>query len=239
MKSLWLVSILLLLAAGCVSIKPKGLTRDAGRGTDSGRGTRNSIGTRDAGRGTHFITRSMSGVMLYKATLDIRKHHLTGLLVIKRMDSATSPGNTPVETSPVYRIVFANEIGMTFFDLELKADSFKVISCFESLNKKALMKIFETDFRLLTGMYKSETEASYIQSGTGNRVVSTKAGKYSIWQTYAPAGDTLYATNGKSNMADPAIITYSKYADGFPVQIQIENPFIGMTLLIRLLDRKR
>jgi hypothetical protein len=250
MKSLWLVSLLFLLAAGCVSIKPKGLIRDEIGTRDTGHGTRDSIGMRDAGRGkvsghgtdsgrgTDFITRSMSGVTLYKATLDIRKHHLTGLLVIKRMDTDSSPGNAAIATSPVYRIVFANEIGMTYFDLELKSDSFKVISCFESLNKKALMKIFETDVRLLTGMYKSDSEALYIQSGTGNRVVSTKAGKYSIWQTFAPAGDTLYATNGKSNMADPTIISYSKYADGLPARIQIENPFIGMTLLIRLLDRK-
>ena len=154
------------------------------------------------------------------------------------MDSASTTGIAAPEISPVYRIVFANEIGMTFFDLELKHDSYNVIYCFESLNKKALMKIFETDFRLLTDTDTLNSKKYYKQTGTGNVVIEGNSGRYKTWQTFSPSGDTLYTKSGKSTLADPVIISYLKYSEGFPVKITIENPFIGMKLTLRLLDRK-
>lgn len=130
-----------------------------------------------------------------------------------------------------------NEIGMTFFDLEMKTDSFKVISCFESLNKNALMKIFETDFRMLTLDGSLKNEKFYRQDGTNNIVLSGEAGKYKTWQTWSPSADTLYSTAAKSTIADPVIITFDTYKDGFPAKITIENPFIGMKLFLRKLTQ--
>jgi hypothetical protein len=240
MRSSWFVSLLVLLMAACVSIKPGNVTRD-GKVTSDESVTQEV--TRHASRVTADITLHASRVTFYKATLDIKKHHLTGLLIVKRMDSLATPPLAPPQTGrggdfKIYRIVFANEIGMTFFDLELKSDSFRVISCFESLDKKALMKIFETDFRLLTGMDPERNERFYRQSGTNNLVISARAGKYKTWQTFSPSGDTLYKTAGKSTFADPVFISYLKYRDGFPVKITVENPFIGMKWSLRLLDRK-
>jgi len=74
---------------------------------------------------------------LYKGSLDIAKHHLSGLFFMKRIS-----GNS-------IRIVFSNELGMNFFDLELKGDEFIVHSCFPSLDRASLLKILENDFRLL------------------------------------------------------------------------------------------
>ncbi len=260
MKSSWFASIFLILLTGCVTIKPGQLTRGTAwlAGTDKhtrdeggvtksinavpgeGPGKQDTKQGKSTGPGTApkgFIHHP-SGVALFKATLDIKKHHLTGLLVIKRMDSSASSGHDSARVHPVYRIVFANEIGLTFFDLEMKPESFRVVSCFESLNKKALMKILETDFRLLTGMDTLKSGRNYTQSGTNNRVIAGKAGKFSVWHTYSPSGDTLFRTAGKSTIADPAILEYLKYADGYPVKITIKNPFIGLKLSLRLLDRK-
>ena len=74
---------------------------------------------------------------LFTGSLDIKKHHLTGFLLVKKMEDES------------YRIVFTNQVGMTFFDFEVKQNSFRVVYCFESLNRKALIRIFEKDFRLL------------------------------------------------------------------------------------------
>ncbi len=222
MRSSLFVSILALLFTGCVSIKPSELKPL----------------TFDVKQVTTFGPRDFSGVTLFKASLDIKKHHLSGLLIIKRMDSSGDEGKPDSAIHPVFRIVFSNEIGMTFFDLELKSDSFKVISCFESLNKSALMKIFETDFRLLTGIDPLKTKTFYTQTSTKNLVISCNAGRYKTWQTYSPSGDTIFIKAGKSTIADNAIISYRKYANGFPTKITIENNFIGMILSMRLLDRK-
>ena len=228
MKSLWFISILFLLIAGCVPIKPLNVTRDKSRIT-------------------HYASPVTNN--LFKATLDIKKHHLTGLLLIKRMDAPPPPPQTEIAPPPtpsqtgigekggIYRIVFANEMGMTFFDLEIQPDSFKVVSCFESLNKKALMKIFETDFRLLAGIDPVQNEKVYRQKATNNQILYSKSGRYKIWQTYSPSGDTLYSTAGKSSFADPVIIMYFNYKAGFPSKITIKNPVIGMNMSLRLLKR--
>ncbi len=213
MRNSWFVSILMLLLAGCVSIRPQHIARD-----------KSQVMVR-ASRVAAYVPPETSH--LFKATLDIRKHHLTGLLMIKKMGDC--PGT--------YRIVFMNEIGMTFFDLELKPDSLRVVSCFASLNKKALLKIIETDFRVLTCPGSLTDEHPYRQEGTGNLVVSGKSGKYKIWNTWSPAGDTLYSTAVKSTIADPANIRFDKYSDGFPVKISIENPFIGMKISLRKLAK--
>ncbi|MCX6266717.1 MAG: hypothetical protein NTW16_05080 [Bacteroidetes bacterium] len=228
MKSLRSISIIALLIAGCVSIKPQHVTRDKSVTRDEGV-------TRHASRVTNFFSPATSH--LFKATLDIRKHHLTGLLVVKRMDTLppTPPQTGRGEWPGIYRIVFMNEIGLTFFDLEMKTDSFKVISCFESLNKSALMKILETNFRMLTWSGPLKNETPYIQDGTKNIVRSGMAGKYKTWQTFSPSGDTLYTTSSKSNIFDPAIISFAKYSEGFPVKIILENPFIGMKMTLRKL----
>jgi hypothetical protein len=230
MKNSGSISLLALLITGCVSIKPLHVTRDAAHVTCH------------ASRVTRYEFPSASH--LFKATLDIKKHHLTGLLVIKRMETPHQTGDAPPPIPPqmgrgdscgVYRIVFMNEVGMTFFDLEMKTGGFKVISCFESLNRKALIKIFETDFRMLAWNGPLKNEKVYLQNGTSNIIVSGRGGKYKTWQTYSPSGDTLLSMSARSTLADPVIMTFEKYNDGFPAKITIENPVIGMKLLLRRL----
>ena len=74
---------------------------------------------------------------LFQGSFDISKHHISGLFFIKRMPEKT------------FRIVFTNELGMKFFDLEIGNTVFIVHFCYPSLNKKALLKLLGNDFRLL------------------------------------------------------------------------------------------
>jgi len=74
---------------------------------------------------------------LYKATLDIKKQHMSGFLLIKKISDS------------VLRIVFANEIGMTLFDFGFHANEFKVHYVFEPMDRKLLLRLFEKDFRQL------------------------------------------------------------------------------------------
>jgi hypothetical protein len=224
MKSLWSISFLALVISGCISIKPLNVTPDQ------------STVTPYISKGESLTFPDSS--YLFKATLDIRNHHLTGLLLIKQMvaPSPTSLQQNRKDSTGIYRIVFVNEVGMTYFDLEMRTDSFKVISCFTSLNKKSLLRIFETDFRILTWRGTLYREKCYRQAATDARVISGKVRKYVVWQTFSPAGDTLFKTSAKSTIADPVFITYDKYSHGFPLKITLENPFIGMKLTLRKLD---
>ena len=71
---------------------------------------------------------------LYKGSLDISKHHLTGLFYMKRVSKNS------------VRILFSNELGINFFDLELTKDELIVHSCFPSLNRTSLLKLLKNDF---------------------------------------------------------------------------------------------
>ena len=75
---------------------------------------------------------------LYSAKIDVTGKHLSGLVVIKKMpDSST-------------RIVFSNEMGITFFDFEFGKDGgFKVYNIIKQMDKKPLIKTLHKDFELV------------------------------------------------------------------------------------------
>jgi hypothetical protein len=203
--------IMLLLLAGCVSIRPDGDLRRLSPPVNSHAG---------------IVIPFADSSVLYKASLDIRKHHLSGIMVIRQMEEHS------------YRVVFTNQVGMTYFDLSVKVDSFSVIYCFEPLNKKALLKILETDIRLLLPLNgECKTLDSYIQQPSGNLVSRGKCGKYTRWTLHSAQGDTLLYTGGRSNFADAARISFSGYKGVSPSRIQLENPLIKLKLDLRLLRK--
>jgi hypothetical protein len=74
---------------------------------------------------------------LYRTTLDISRHHLTGFIFIKKTSDST------------YRILFSNDFGMQIFDFEFLENKFIVHYCFPSLDKKSLLELLDNDFRML------------------------------------------------------------------------------------------
>ncbi len=74
---------------------------------------------------------------IFKTYINIYNNDFSGIIVIK-----------PVEDDS-YRIVFLNELGMKFFDIEISPDSFIKHKIFESLNRKSLINLLVRDFKLL------------------------------------------------------------------------------------------
>ncbi len=92
---------------------------------------------------------------LYRCLVDgkflLKKFHLSGLLLFKKMEDGTT------------RVVFQNEMGISFFDFEWnEKDEFKVNSIMERLNKPAVIKTLQKDIQLLLlkGLDKT-TERSF------------------------------------------------------------------------------
>jgi|WetSurMetagenome_2_1015567.scaffolds.fasta_scaffold231317_2 hypothetical protein len=203
--------LLLLLLAGCVSTRPDGDLIPVSPPVNI--------------HATTIVPFSDS-TALYKASLDIRKHHLSGIMVMRQMGESS------------YRIVFANQVGMTYFDLSFRADSFNIIYCFDPLNKKALLKILETDFRLLLPFCTGgRTLKSYVEYPSGNHVFKSECKNISLWTMQSARGDTLLYTGGKSNFADAARISFSGYNGASPTRILLENPLINLKLDLRLLRK--
>jgi hypothetical protein len=100
----------------------------------------------------------------YNATVDVIGKHISGLLLFKAMPDSSM------------RVVFTNEVGVTFFDFEFKKDgTFKAHQIIEQMNKKVVITLLRKDFELIMmrGL-TSEKLKSYEQN---NEVFYALAGK--------------------------------------------------------------
>jgi len=71
----------------------------------------------------------------FKASIDVLKNHLTGIIIVKKTDSLTT------------HIIFVTEIGMKMFDFEWKNNNMNAVYVFEPLNKEALINSLKTGFK--------------------------------------------------------------------------------------------
>jgi hypothetical protein len=71
----------------------------------------------------------------FKASIDVLKNHLTGIIIVKKTDSLTT------------HIIFVTEIGMKMFDFEWKNNEMNTAYVFEPLNKESLIKSLKIGFK--------------------------------------------------------------------------------------------
>ena len=77
----------------------------------------------------------------YRASIDVVGKHLSGLFLVKAMPDSSR------------RIVFTNESGVKFFDLEFSNDqSFRVAYIMPQLDRKSIIGLFQNDFELMLGV---------------------------------------------------------------------------------------
>lgn len=74
---------------------------------------------------------------IYKANMDIYGRKSGGIVVIKKIDEH------------FHRVVFTTDFGNKLLDFEVAVDDFKVHFVVDGFNNKRVLKILETDFRLL------------------------------------------------------------------------------------------
>jgi hypothetical protein len=157
---------------------------------------------------------------LFRATMDVMDHHMTGLMLIKRTSDTS------------FRINFSNEVGMTFFDLESTTGKMKVISVFPDMNRKSLLSMLDTDFKML--LFRDMTVKSMdtedrctSDSVIVHHVVSAR-GKY----TYTVHCDGLKLKGIESaNKGFKRTILDFQYRDNsIPLKINVKNPSIRLNL---------
>ena len=90
---------------------------------------------------------------LYRCTVDgrvlFKKFHLSGVLLFKELETGT-------------RVVFQNEMGISFFDFEWdNNDSFKVNQVMEQLDRPAVVKTLQKDLSLLLMKNLNETSEQH------------------------------------------------------------------------------
>jgi len=163
---------------------------------------------------------------LFKGNLDISKHHLTGLMFFKQTSDTS------------YRIIFINEMGMKYFDLEFIHEQFIIRYCFPSLSRKALLKILESDFRLLLPE-KLSGQRTLIQktenSGNIEYKVTSKSGKY--FYTIEKGSRRILSIVSSGKFLRKTRIFFDQSENNIPPRIKILNPTIKLTMKLTLLDK--
>lgn len=75
---------------------------------------------------------------LYNASVDVYGNHISGLLLFKAMPDSS------------LRIVFTNEVGISFFDFEFRQNGkFKVHKIFHLLDKRIVIDLLRKDFETI------------------------------------------------------------------------------------------
>ncbi len=154
---------------------------------------------------------------LFRTVMDIREFHLTGFTIIKKS------GDTSC------RIVFANDIGMTIFDVEFIREKFISHYIFSPMQKKALFRIIEADLRaMMFYSFSTADVTTYTDKKTSAPVLYN--GKTDCYYYLDP--NTLYVTGiaGGNNPWDKYHIEFDYPKGTFVQNIRIDNPGIGLII---------
>jgi len=105
---------------------------------------------------------------LYKTSVDVVGQHLSGLLIIKKMKDGST------------RIVFSNEMGLTFFDFEFFENEFRVLYCMKKLDRTVVLRALRKDLGIL------------IQSGYDYQKVKSYRSDSAFYYAYLDGNETTY-----------------------------------------------
>jgi len=161
---------------------------------------------------------------MFKVSLEVKGKYLTGIALIKKTSDTS------------FHFSFANEIGMTYFDLELWKDAYRSDFVFGPLNKRAFLKILQHDFRILlfTGSFCGNP-THYKDPVTLDNIYFYSKAK--LFAYFNKDSRKLTRLAGWSNLVDAALIGIEYTQGPFPSGINIINPRIGMLLDLNLLGR--
>ena len=159
---------------------------------------------------------------LFKSALDISKHHLTGFIFLKK-----TPENS-------YRILFSNQIGIKFFDLEISESNFIVHYCFPSMDRKQFLKVLKNDFRTLlfpfSGIKKIDIIA--VERNTTEFKVKSASGGW-VYRILNESG-RITQMRSRWKLFDKTILEIN-YTGSSPSRMTIRNPIIRFNLLMELM----
>ena len=164
-------------------------------------------------------------VALYNTTVDVVGNHLSGLLFIKKMpDSST-------------RMVFSNEMGLTFFDFEFTDNGgFKVYSIIKKMNKKSVIKTLRHDFELIL-MNTLDNNKAIVKTNDGQLyfIFPQKKGyNYYITNTDATELLRMERASNKKSIVDAVMKNFVK---GIPDTIGISHKTFEFNIGLKRIER--
>lgn len=164
-------------------------------------------------------------VALYNTTVDVVGNHLSGLLLIKKMpDSST-------------RMVFSNEMGLSFFDFEFSPDgNFKVYSIIKKMNRKSVIKTLRHDFELVLMNTLDNSKATVRAQDDQLYFIFPQAKGYNYYITNAD-GTELVQMERASNKKTIVEAVMKDYTNGIPDSIGISHKTFEFNIGLKRIER--
>ena len=164
--------------------------------------------------------------LLYRTKIDFDDKHYSGILVIKEISQDD------------FRIVLMTEVGMKLFDLGLDASTFTVHDCFPALNRKILLSMLESDFRLLLLQGTPfKPMHQYLNSEQNMAATKVKVGNKKAWYL-SEVGNHHIAEIHKTALLPVGVrIEVSDYDQEIPQQIHLIHEKIKLIFSLTYLPK--
>jgi len=152
---------------------------------------------------------------VYRTRIHLYDNNFSGLIIIKRQEKG-------------HRIVFLNEIGMKFFDIELLPYSYKIHHIFKPMNKKMLIKLLVSDFNFIL-MNDIKNENKFLKEKKSEKVALKPKKVKNIYyfdnNSLLPKEAFKYSVFRKTTF-----LNYKNYNDVIPQKISIKHKNIKFAM---------
>lgn len=145
---------------------------------------------------------------VYKARLQILKHHFGGILIIKKIENSH------------HRVVFTTEFGNKLFDLEFINDDLKVNYVLDKLNKKFILNMLEQDFQTLISQ-NNKVEHQF--SSELEDIFQSNTEKYQNYYVFSKQTGELNKIISASKNKEKLIITFLVTEKGISSSIKLSH----------------
>jgi hypothetical protein len=175
----------------------------------------------------HAVTqfRPKFTVALYRTEVNVTSHHLSGILLLKKMPDSS------------LRLVFSNETGVKFFDFAfLPGGDFKVYAIIKQMDKKAVITTLRKDFELVLMRKLNEHNAYLRRDGHSLYYVFPQARGANYYVTNL-AGDSLLRMERGSDRKPVVIAIMKNWKNGLPDTIGIEHKVFTFNIGLKKIDR--
>ncbi len=163
------------------------------------------------------------GTAMYNTQVDVVGKHLSGILVMKRMEDSST------------RIVFTSEMGLTFFDFAFLGDgTFKVYRIMDKMNKKAVIKTLRKDFELILMEHTPVSGARVFSDGINHYYGFPQEKGVNYYITDSTCSHLIKAQKASSKKAIVEA-TLNNYQAGIPDSVTIVHQVFHFTIILNRL----
>lgn len=162
--------------------------------------------------------------VLYNAQVNVTGKHLSGLLLFKTMADSS------------IRVLFTNEMGVTFFDFEFRENAFRVISCVKQMNKKVVINRLKSDLELLLHYGYVSDKAEKFYSGKESYYLFMK-GKERVYYISDQVCSQLLRIETASSRKKKIIVNLAGDGSGMPDSVYLAHQSFEYNITLKKIPR--